>query len=112
MGLNSGVLDLVPISDFNKGKANKIFKDLKKKGTKLVIKNNKVECALLSKEVYEELMEMLEDLKLMNIATERLVRLRNGKSKLLNEEEAMKRLGIKKEDLNKMEIDLDAELER
>lgn len=96
MGINNGVLDMVSISDFNKGKANKIFKDVRKKGAKLVVKHNKVECALVSPEVYEELMEMLEDLRLSAIANERLNRLKAGKSKVYSEEEAMKRLGIKK----------------
>lgn len=111
MGINNGVLDIVSISDFNKGKANKIFKDVRKKGAKLVVKHNKVECALVSPEVYEELMGMLEDLRLSAIANERLNRLKAGKTKIVSSEQMMKHLGIKKEDIDKMEIDLDEELE-
>ena len=35
------VLDsIIPISLFNKGQANKIFSDVKKFGTRIVVKNN------------------------------------------------------------------------
>ena len=35
------VLDsIISISQFNKGQANKIFSDVKKVGTKIVVKNN------------------------------------------------------------------------
>ena len=43
------VLDsIIPISLFNKGQANKIFADVKKFGTRIVVKNNVPECILMS----------------------------------------------------------------
>lgn len=51
---------LVPISQFNAGKANKIFKEVEEVGTKIVVKSNKPVCVLLSMDEYQRLMEMAE----------------------------------------------------
>ena len=51
------VLDsIIPISQFNKGQANKIFSEVKKAGTKIVIKNNVPECILMSPQNYQQMM--------------------------------------------------------
>ena len=56
------VLDsIIPISRFNKGEANKIFSDVKKFGTKIVVKNNVPECVLMSPQTYQQMMEEYED---------------------------------------------------
>ena len=39
---------IIPISRFNKGEANKIFAEVKKDGTRIVVKNNIPECILMS----------------------------------------------------------------
>ena len=46
---------VVPISRFNKGEAGKIIEEVKKDGVKIVVKNNKPVCVLLSVETYDEL---------------------------------------------------------
>ena len=52
---------LVPITRFNKGEANKIFEEVQEYGTRIVMKNNRPACVLMSPEQYESLMEMLSD---------------------------------------------------
>ena len=56
------VLDsIVPISRFNKGEANKIFSDVKKYGTRIVVKNNVPECVLMSPQSFQNMIEEYED---------------------------------------------------
>lgn len=55
--LTAAITDIVPLSDFNKGKAGKIFDEVKLSGSKVVYKNNKPECVLLSPNEYLSLME-------------------------------------------------------
>lgn len=51
------LMHTVPISQFNKGMAGKIFEDVRKTGTKVVMKNNAPECVLVSPEEYIEFVE-------------------------------------------------------
>lgn len=62
----------VPISNFNKGLAGKIFDEVKRAGCKVVMKNNAAECVLLSPERYVSLMEEVEDAKLLQLAMDRI----------------------------------------
>ncbi len=62
----------VPISLFNRGMAGAIFRDVRKTGFKVVVKDKTPECVLLSPEKYEELMDELEDARLLDIAMERM----------------------------------------
>lgn len=55
------VNSLVPISDFNKGKANKIFENIQDNGYKLVVKNNKPVCVLITPKRYEEMIRIIEE---------------------------------------------------
>ena len=50
---------IVPITRFNKGEANRIFDEVESSGTKIVMKNNRPTCILMSPEKYETLMEIL-----------------------------------------------------
>lgn len=57
----SGVLNsFVPISRFNKGEAHKIFDEVKEKGYGIVVKNNNPTCVLITPDIYEEMMEIIE----------------------------------------------------
>ena len=68
----SAINRTVPISQFNRGLAGKIFSEVKKSGPKVVIKNNEAEVVLLSPDQYIELMEALNDYELLKLAMERL----------------------------------------
>ncbi len=57
----SGMLNsFVPISRFNKGEAHKIFDEVKQNGFGVVVKNNSPTCVLITPEIYEEMMEIVE----------------------------------------------------
>ena len=47
---------MVPITRFNKGEAAKIFEEVESTGTKIVVKNNRPTCVLVSPSQYEMLM--------------------------------------------------------
>lgn len=87
----------VPISRFNRGEAGKVFREVHKTGIKVVYKNNRPECVLLSPETFEEVREALEDYHLLVEAEERM------KSAIrddyISTGEAMKELGITETDL-------------
>ena len=66
--LVNAIKNTVPITQFNRGLAGKIFEDVKKQGAKVVMKNNTPECVLMSPEEYLSLMEEVEDAKLLRLA--------------------------------------------
>lgn len=69
------VLDsIIPISLFNKRQANKIFADVKKFGTRIVVKNNVPECILMSPQSYQQMMEEYENAILAAEAEKRLAK--------------------------------------
>ena len=67
----SGVLNsIVPISRFNKGEAHKIFDEVKQNGYGIVVKNNSPTCVLITPEIYEEMMEIVDKYQEMLAARE------------------------------------------
>ena len=93
----SAITNTVPISQFNRGLAGKIFEDVKQSGAKVVMKNNAAECVLLSPEEYVRLIDELNDARLLALANERLAK--TDPASLISEEEMEKRLGVREEDL-------------
>ena len=63
---------MVPVSQFNKGAAAKIFDEVSQTGIKIVVKNNKPACILLSPERFATMMEEMEDLQLALEAGKRI----------------------------------------
>lgn len=86
---------IIPISLFNKGQAGKIFSDVKKTGTKIVVKNNVPECILMSPQSYKQMLEEYEDAVLAAEASKRL----SDETKYLSHDDVMKKLGIALSDL-------------
>ena len=82
----------------------KIFDDVKKNGTKIVIKNNVPECILISPEDYLNLIEKIEDAKLYEMAQERIAQ-DNGKR--YSQKQIMEEFGISEDDLNEEEIEFE-----
>lgn len=68
----SAIRNTVSITQFNRGLAGKIFDEVRRSGPKVVIKNNQPEAVILSPEEYLRLQDQLEDLELLNLATERM----------------------------------------
>lgn len=96
---------IVPITRFNKGEANRIFDEVEASGTKIVMKNNRPACILMSPGKYEALMELLSDYVLLEEAAERMAHYDSKET--LSQEEMMESLGISQDDL----ADIDVEIE-
>lgn len=88
---------LVPISQFNKGKAAKIFDRLHSEKELIVLKNNQPSAVILSLEEYTRLTEIEEDYFLLLEANRRIEE--NGDKKTVSLDSVMDHLGISKEEL-------------
>ena len=64
----SAITNTVPITQFNRGLAGKIFEDVKQCGAKVVMKNNAAECVLISPDEYVRLMDELNDACVLSVA--------------------------------------------
>lgn len=74
MNIRSALENTIPISQFNRGLAGKIFEEVKRYGAKVVMKNNVPECVLLSPEEYIRLLDETNDARLLAIAAQRMSR--------------------------------------
>ena len=105
MRISAMINSLVPISRFNKGKAGIIFEEVKETGVKIVLKNNSPTCVLLTPEVYEELLETLENYRLFIEAEKRM-----GKAQpedFIPAGDAMLELRINEADLEGIDVELE-----
>lgn len=91
---------LVPITQFNRGQASKIFDRLHSEDQLIVLKNNRPAAVILSPEEYMRLCEIEEDYLLIVEANERL----QHEGPLISQEDLMKELGISEEDLVSVEV--------
>lgn len=96
---------MIPITRFNKGEATKIFDEVELAGTKIVVKNNKPACVLISPAQYESLMEMLSDYMLYTEAENRMAN--NNPSENISHEDLMKELGITQDDLDGVDVEIE-----
>lgn len=97
----SAITNTIPITQFNKGLAGKIFEEVRRCGAKVVMKNNSAECVLLSPEEYLSLMDEINDARLMTIAAERM---KNANiNTMIPEAELNRQLGISEKDLSDFE---------
>ena len=88
---------LVPISQFNKGQAAKIFDRLHSERELIVLKNNQPSAIILSPEEYTRLTEIEEDYFLLLEANKRMED--NGNNKTLSLNSVMSNLGISEDEL-------------
>lgn len=96
---------IIPITRFNKGEASKIFDEVENSGTKIVMKNNKPACVLLSPSQYESLIETISDYMLFEDAENRMAH--NDDSENLTHEEMLKELGITQEELDAIDVEIE-----
>ena len=94
--ISNAITNTISITNFNRGQAGQIFDSVRKTGLKIVIKNNKPECVLLSPEDYLSLMDELNNARLLAIANERLA---NFNGNTLSQEEMSNILGLTQNDL-------------
>lgn len=87
---------LVPITQFNRGQASRIFDRLRTERQLVVLKNNQPEAIILSPEEFSRLSEIEENYLLLLEAAERLTR-NEAPATPLND--VMKELGISEEEL-------------
>lgn len=95
--LVGAIENTISISLFNRGLAGKIFSDVRRTGAKVVMKNNAPECVLLSPEEYVQLMDAVNDAKLLSLATERLEGY--DESKTISAEDVNRHLNVTDEEL-------------
>lgn len=96
---------IIPITRFNKGEASRIFDEVEATGTKIVMKNNKPACVLMSPEKYDSLMEMLSDYIMQEEADARMERYDPGET--MSQKEVMESFGITDEDLDDIEVEIE-----
>ena len=92
------ITNTVSISQFNRGLAGKIFEDVKTSGAKVVMKNNAAECVLLSPQEYLDLMDEVNDARLLTIASQRLENYDSSDTVTLEEMQAQ--FGVSDEDFD------------
>ena len=94
----AGILQsLIPISQFNKGQAAKIFDRLRTEKELVVLKNNQPSAVILAPEEYTRLVEIEEDYMLFLEANRRLER--NENSAAIPMEKVLADLGISETEL-------------
>ncbi len=100
---------LVPISQFNKGQASKIFDRLHSEKELIVLKNNQPSAIILSPEEYARLTEIEEDYFLLLEANKRLEEHNN---RTVSFDSAMKELGISEKELSdKEDVEISNDME-
>ncbi len=97
---------LVPISQFNKGQASKIFDRLRSEKELIVLKNNQPSAIILSPEEYTRLTEIEEDYFLLLEANKRIEA--NEDKNTIPIDAVITDLGISKEELfDKEEVNIE-----
>ena len=96
---------IIPISCFNKGEANKIFEEVHESGIKIVVKNNKPTCVLISPEEYDSIVEMIENYNLLMEAEKRISE--NNPKTNQTHSQTLCALGISENDLKDIEVEIE-----
>ena len=92
---------LIPISQFNKGQAAKIFDRLRSEKELVVLKNNQPSAIILSPEEYTRLTEIEEDYFLLLEAQKRIEE--NDSKNTISFDAVMSNLGIEEDELSDTE---------
>lgn len=90
--IRSAIENTIPISQFNRGLAGKIFDEVKNYGAKVVMKNNTAECVLLSPNEYIHLLDEVNDARLLTAAAERMSHF--NPSTVISQEQVDQELGL------------------
>lgn len=102
----SAIRNTVPISLFNRGLAGKIFEEVKQCGAKVVMKNNTAECVLLSPDEYIQLIDEVNDARLLTMAANRMAKA--DPSSFVSAEQFYAEMGITQADLDEIgEVDIE-----
>ena len=97
MAYTADILDsLIPITQFNRGQASRIFDRLHTESQLIVLKNNQPAAIILSPSEFQRLSEIEEDYTLLLEATRRL---KEDSSSTSSQEEVMSELNISESEL-------------
>ena len=97
MAYTADILDsLVPITQFNRGQASRIFDRLHNENQLIVLKNNQPAAIILSPSEFQRLSKIEEDYTLLLEATRRL---KEDSSSTSSREEVMSELNISESEL-------------
>ena len=97
MAYTADILDsLVPITQFNRGQASRIFDRLHNENQLIVLKNNQPAAIILSPSEFQRLSKIEEDYTLLLEATRRL---KENSSSTSSREEVMSELNISEAEL-------------
>jgi len=99
--IRNAIENTVPISLFNRGLAGKIFDEVKRHGSKVVMKNNVAECVLLAPDEYIRLLDEVNDARLLAEATERMSHF--DPSTVISQKEVDQELGFSPADYDDVE---------
>ena len=105
ISITSVINSLVPISRFNKGEANKIFEEVRETGFKIVLKNNTPACVLITLEVYQQMVETIEEYRLLLEAQRRMENVKPDD--FISHEKVLLELGISKTDLDNTDVEIE-----
>ena len=106
MNNTSNILNsLIPITQFSRGQASRIFERLRNESRLFVLKNNQPAAVILSPAEYSRLSEIEEDYALLLEAAKRI---ENNELPTSSMEDVMKELGISNAELSSIE---DVEIE-
>lgn len=95
--------DTIPIAMLGEG-AGKIFDDLIEARVKIVVEGDRPLGVVLSPEEYEHLVDLIEDMRLEEIAS---LRLSKPSGKLISHEEILAEFGLTREDIARIpEVDM------
>ena len=94
---SSVINNTVSISLFNCGMAGKVFDEVKKAGTMIVMENDTPECVLMAPDEYVRLMDVVNDARLLALAVSRMEHF--DPKKLIPAEDVYGEFGITPEDL-------------
>lgn len=96
--MDVGVLDrIVPISDFNRGKASHAFNRVANGQPVVVMKRNVPSFVIITTDDYRQAMEAEEDLRLLQLATQRMTDF--DPDSTIGRDELMEKYGISEDDL-------------
>lgn len=99
MGFAANILNnIVPISDFTRGKASLAFEKVRNGAPVIVVKNNVPAAVMITPEEYDRLSEDSENLYLTQLALTRLARNENAAS--LSHKQVLSDLGISQEEID------------
>ena len=95
----------VPIARFHMGETEKIFDEVQAAGTKIVMRNERPACVLVSPSQYESLLAMLSDYSLLMEADRRMAE--NHDTENISHAEMMRILGITQSELDDIDVEIE-----